>query len=328
MIALPIPLVVSLILSFLALRLVLAGRRPLLLSALLGACAVQGLLVSLTQYYGLDELRAVQPVTAATIPPLAWLAFVAATLRPIRWRQDALHILTPLFTAFCVVFAAAALDVVLTTTFLAYGAAILWALRPGKELPLARLAADALPRRIWQTLASALLLSGLSDAVIAGLFFSDREGLVPLLISATSAAGLLAIGLVCLAPDASVETELETQAQETATPDDAALLARLEILMQKDRPWLDPDLTLARLARRLHVPVKQLSAAINRATGDNVSRYINAHRIRHACAALHAGHSVTEAMLASGFNTKSNFNREFRRVTGSVPSAFLQSRGT
>lgn len=94
--------------------------------------------------------------------------------------------------------------------------------------------------------------------------------------------------------------------------------------METERPWLDPDLTLARLARRLHVPVKQLSGAINRATGDNVSRHINAYRIRHACAVLESGQSVTEAMLASGFNTKSNFNREFRRVTGTVPSAYLR----
>ena len=30
--------------------------------------------------------------------------------------------------------------------------------------------------------------------------------------------------------------------------------------------------------------------------------------------------NLTEAMFASGFNTKSNFNREFRRITGKAPS--------
>ena len=33
-------------------------------------------------------------------------------------------------------------------------------------------------------------------------------------------------------------------------------------------------------------------------------------------------------MLASGFNTKSNFNREFLRVTGKNPSDWLKSGRT
>ena len=37
-------------------------------------------------------------------------------------------------------------------------------------------------------------------------------------------------------------------------------------------------------------------------------------------AAWRVARAWTDAMLASGFNTKSNFNREFRRVTGRTPS--------
>ena len=35
---------------------------------------------------------------------------------------------------------------------------------------------------------------------------------------------------------------------------------------------------------------------------------------------------MTEAMLASGFNTKSNFNREFLRVKGESPSKWLETQ--
>ena len=55
-----------------------------------------------------------------------------------------------------------------------------------------------------------------------------------------------------------------------------------------EQPYLDPDLTLARLARRLHVPIKQLSLAINMVKGENVSRYVNGFRIRSACARFKA----------------------------------------
>jgi AraC-like DNA-binding protein len=98
--------------------------------------------------------------------------------------------------------------------------------------------------------------------------------------------------------------------------------------MARERPYLDPNLTHAHLARKLRMPVKALSATINRATGENVSRFVNAERIRHAQSLLLRGETVTEAMLASGFNTKSDFNREFLRVTGQNPNDGLKSGST
>lgn len=86
--------------------------------------------------------------------------------------------------------------------------------------------------------------------------------------------------------------------------------------------YLDPELSLSRRSRRLGLPLKQLSGAINRATGDNASRYINKARIAAAQRLLADGKTVTEAMLAAGFNTRSNFGREFLRVTGRTPSAW------
>ena len=100
-------------------------------------------------------------------------------------------------------------------------------------------------------------------------------------------------------------------------------MERLKALIGGEGLFLDPDLTLARLSRRLRLPAKRLSATINRATGENVSRYVNGFRIRRACERLKAGDSVTAAMLNSGFNTKSNFNREFLRILGAAPSDWL-----
>jgi AraC-like DNA-binding protein len=101
-------------------------------------------------------------------------------------------------------------------------------------------------------------------------------------------------------------------------------MAVLDTAMNTARPWLDPDLTLDRLARRLRLPVRAVSRAINATTGENASRYVNGFRIRQACALMRGGAPVTQTMLASGFNTKSNFNREFRRVTGMAPTAWLE----
>ncbi|WP_367310937.1 helix-turn-helix domain-containing protein [Aaestuariibius violaceus] len=321
---LPLPLVVSLILAALALRLARAEEKPALMPALLAACALQGLTVSLVQHYGLTALRPLQPVTATAIPPLAWIAFQSAARRAPR-RSDALHAAGPLFTAFCLLFAPATLDIVVSSLFAGYSAAILIALWTTPEtLPRTRLDGGTIPRRIWIAIAAALFGSAVGDGLIAAAIATDRADLVPWIFGTFSSLALLAIGTLSLSD--TLTTPDSAEPPQDPSRDDADLLDRLESLMTADRLYLDPDLTLSRLARRLGVPVKTLSAAINRSTGQNVSRYINARRIAHACERLTAGDSVTTAMFESGFNTKSNFNREFARVTGQTPSSWKAAR--
>lgn len=329
MLALPVSLIVALVLGFLFARTLMAGGYPRLFSALLLACAAQSVVVSLVQYYGVRELLPLQPVTATLMPPLAWLAFQSSAVRPLDLPRDLAHLAAPAFTAFCVAFAPATLDFVVSGIFVGYGAAILVTLwRSAGGLPLLRLETGRIPGLIWCAIAVSLILSALADGLIALALALDLGLLRPWILSVVSSVALLGIGLIAVTGDLIVGPDTETPAaQAPPAPEvdaaaDDALIARLDQLVREGELYLDPDLTLARLARRLHVPVKQLSAAINRRTGENVSRYINNFRIAHACARLEAGDNVTAAMLASGFNTKSNFNREFARVTGKAPSAW------
>lgn len=348
MLALPIPLAVALVLAFLACRFVLRRDGPSLFPVLLAAAAMQGTLISVVQHYGLAALQPVLPVTASLVPPLAYLAFRQAAIRAPAMPRDLPHALAPLAAALSVPLGQGALhwlpDAALVALYAGYGAAILLQAHGREDLPLARIEAGPLPRRIWQAVGAALLLSAVSDTAIAVALISGAAWLRPLLVSLTSSLALLAVGLLALLaarPEAApgddddigedAGDELgEDGSREAATPApregedeaDRELMARLDTLLDEDGACLDPDLTLARLARRLRVPMKQLSAAINRTQGENVSRHVNGYRIRHACKLLAAGDGVTTAMLASGFNTKSNFNREFLRVTGETPSAY------
>ncbi len=63
---------------------------------------------------------------------------------------------------------------------------------------------------------------------------------------------------------------------QVASEEDTQIIDRLDALMEQGRLYLDPDLTLTRLARRLGLPVKTLSIVINRVSGEYVSCYINA----------------------------------------------------
>lgn len=59
----------------------------------------------------------------------------------------------------------------------------------------------------------------------------------------------------------------------------------------------------------------------------SVSQYVNGYRVQAACELLEAGDEpISAVMFEGGFLTKSNFNREFLRVTGKSPSAWRNSR--
>ncbi len=60
----------ALFLGLLFVRLVVRRDRHWLLALLVGVCAVQGLVLSLAQHYGVGLFAAVQPVSAMLIPAL------------------------------------------------------------------------------------------------------------------------------------------------------------------------------------------------------------------------------------------------------------------
>ena len=324
MIALPLPLIVAFVIAFLLVRDRLRGGPWQVFHSLLLFCLLQSGGIALLHHYGVSLLARILPVTACLIPPLAWLAFREALFEQVLAGRLLVHLAAPALAALCLVAAPWMLDLVVPAVFLAYGSAILLALRRTSDLPLARLEAGPLPARIWQALAFALLFSALGDAVIAAAFAMGRPDWHGVIVSVTASLSLLLVALLSLERTgvARPEPQDDPDPAPAGTADDAALVARLEALLRDQPLYLEADLTLARLARRLGVPAKSLSAAINRATGDNVSRLVNGFRIRHACTLLDDGLSVTETIYAAGFNTKSNFNREFQRVTGTTPSAW------
>src|SRR6476659_6633297 len=187
MLTLPIPMIVALVLGFLFVRSWLQGDRPWLFSALLGYCALQGVVISLAQHYGVAALRPLQPVTATIIPPLAWVTLQATAIRPVDVPRDLAHLAVPAFTAFCVAFAPGALDAVVPAVFLAYGGLILFALRPGADgLPLTRLEAGEIPALVLRAIAFALILSAFSDGLIFLAQVTGRGELLPFIVSVFS----------------------------------------------------------------------------------------------------------------------------------------------
>jgi AraC-like DNA-binding protein len=90
-----------------------------------------------------------------------------------------------------------------------------------------------------------------------------------------------------------------------------------------ERPYLDPDFSLAGLALLLGVPERQVSRAINLRHSMNVASFLNRRRAEAAAELLTAtSKPVKQVMFESGFRSKSIFNREFQRRYGVSPSAY------
>jgi AraC-like DNA-binding protein len=325
--SLPIPLISSLILGFLLLRVWVIDRRHGPLVVLLALCAVQGLIISLAQHYRVPGFMVAQPLTATLIPPMAWVAFQITAVRRFS-NADYLNILGPITAAVSLIFSPDFLDTLIPVMSCGYGAAILWVSLQGPDaMPKMRLAAGDLPGRIWQIIGAALIASALTDILILTAQMLDAAYLQPWIISIYSSGMLLIVGGLSLSSALqTITVDADDIVEHPITDQDVHILEKLDTLMATQPLYLNPDLTLTLLSRRLLVPAKQLSAAINRTTGGNVSRYINAARIKAAQAALLEGESITNAMLSSGFNTKSNFNREFLRVSGNSPSEWLAAK--
>lgn len=119
--------------------------------------------------------------------------------------------------------------------------------------------------------------------------------------------------------DAEAAPRVETVDQS----DHPQVLSRIEDLFAREGLHRSEDLTLRHLSRRLGLPDRRISEAVNRLRGVNLSQFVNEHRIRDACVLLRdTDQSILQIALAVGFASKSNFNREFQRVVGQTPSGW------
>ena len=186
------------------------------------------------------------------------------------------------------------LDMFIPALFAAYGVATITALLQGEDsLPHSRLENGRTTVLVWGVVAIALVISAGTDIIIAVRLAAGDAEVVLWLPSLVSSATLLMLGAVGLSH--AIESQSSTPDERSAYSDqekerDQAIVNKLDAYIEANKPYLDPDLTLARLARRLKMPQKQLSSAINKATGNNVA--LNKQPSHPACVWYDAGRQI------------------------------------
>ena len=107
---------------------------------------------------------------------------------------------------------------------------------------------------------------------------------------------------------------------------DPLLLERIQWEMTERKYYLNPKLTLETFAKELKEPPRLLSRHINQGMGISFIDFVNQFRVeevkRHMVAKESQGLTLLGMAFESGFNSKSTFNRIFKKFTGKSPSTY------
>jgi len=117
-------------------------------------------------------------------------------------------------------------------------------------------------------------------------------------------------------------------ASSPLTPDRTqTIFARLETLMETEKPYHDHMITKAKVAEMLDTNSTYLSQAINEQTGQTFTAYIGALRIKEAIRLISDPQDTTpiKAVCSEvGFSSMTTFYSLFQQTTGMTPATYRQ----
>ncbi|GAA4274834.1 hypothetical protein GCM10022258_41300 [Aquimarina gracilis] len=112
-----------------------------------------------------------------------------------------------------------------------------------------------------------------------------------------------------------------------STSDLEKLKTQLEMLMQEKKPYLNNKLLKAELAEMLGLSNPELARLLNESIGMNFFEYVNYYRIKEfvSLAQNNKYKNLTFYGLAqeAGFNSKTTFNKSFKKLMGTSPSEYF-----
>ncbi|CAH6872745.1 AraC family transcriptional regulator [Vibrio chagasii] len=344
MLAIPLPFVAALLLLMtgvlLRCRYPQTSQKPFWFIIL---CALMVTVVGLRWTVDIALFRLLQPILGASVPAAAWLCFAGAhRSKP----NTNLHWLGPIAVLVGSLFYthlwAGTLDVLLILLYLGYGGLLL---KSSSTVPEQVRLTDISKVLVAERVAGVMLLfSALVDSVLSYDILLLNAQHTNLILSISYLVLIPAIVSAVMVVSISTPAEEKNQQAQAFSPmsqrspeeassldidqaeETAQIMAKFDALMREHQLFKDPDLSLNRLARKLGIPARKISSAVNQTHQQNISKVINAYRVEYAKALLkQTDEAITDIFLSSGFQTKSNFNREFSRITGQTPSEFRRS---
>ena len=129
-------------------------------------------------------------------------------------------------------------------------------------------------------------------------------------------------------PPSPQETELGRKLE--LTPTAAKELAfQLSKLTEREKTYLDPDISLSKLSDMLGISSHLLSELLNTHIHLSFYEYMNDLRFKEAIAMLQDEknqRSITDIAFSAGFNNRNSFYKVFKEKTGTTPSDFRKKQ--
>lgn len=125
-----------------------------------------------------------------------------------------------------------------------------------------------------------------------------------------------------------VSEKIKYEKSGLSTAELQSIHQKLNEMMTNEKLYKNPDLTLAELSQKLNVHPNILSQVINSVEGKNFYDYINSQRVEEFQKLILLPENEKFTLLSvafeCGFNSKTAFNRNFKKVTGLSPSEYLK----
>lgn len=101
----------------------------------------------------------------------------------------------------------------------------------------------------------------------------------------------------------------------------------LEQVMTREKAYQNPTLTLLDMAQLMGISTKRVSQIINQGFGMNFNDFVNEYRTQAVINQMQQGNHTVYTLLGiayeCGFNSKSTFNRAFKKHTGRSPRQYV-----
>lgn len=104
------------------------------------------------------------------------------------------------------------------------------------------------------------------------------------------------------------------------------IMKRVTYLFEVGKLYRNEDISLQSLSEELSIPSYQISWIINKKMNVTFSGLVNSYRIeevkKRLASSQEAGKTILEIAFDAGFNTKTSFNRVFKKLTRMTPSQY------
>lgn len=121
----------------------------------------------------------------------------------------------------------------------------------------------------------------------------------------------------------------EEAAVKSAMSIDPIISKRIKTKMLETNAFLNPDLNLDEFAKIVELPKRVISFHLNNGLKLSFSDFVNELRVQEVIHKLQQGQHSQYTLLgiayASGFNSKTNFNRIFKKYTQQSPREYVKS---